>query len=108
MKANWNELENKLISFRDIKNLINQELHLYKNEIQSLINEIYYSDYEKSLIIFNQLYEIQSNVATVYYKYNFPIEEFLEDFMFDFDRDDEYSRKYLFEKIKKSINSPYK
>lgn len=98
--ANLEELEKKLICFRDISNVIKRELCLYKKNISSIMLDIYSIDYQDALLKFDELYAIQNVIATAYYKYDFPIEDVLEEFVFDFDRDDEYSRKYWFEKIK--------
>ncbi len=98
---NMEELEQALTCFRDISDVIKQELFLYRKNISSIILDISSASYEDARLKFDELYVIQHIVAMIYYKYNFPIGDVLEKFMYDFDRDDEYSRKYWFEKIKK-------
>ena len=87
------QLEENLIKYRDISESIRLQLFSYVNEINKLISEISDGDFNNSSNKFDKIFSIQNEIATAFYKYHFNLPEVLDDFVRDFDRDDEYSRK---------------
>jgi len=106
--SNWKHLEEDLIRFRDISGLIRIQLLAYIEPINNLIKDISQVEFINTSEKFDNLYTIQSQIATVLYKYNFDLPEILDDFVRNFDRDDEYARKYWYEKFKAgyTLNNP--
>lgn len=99
--SKWLDLENLLIQYRDINIQIFNLLDLYSRDIAILITKINKSSYEESDDFFNELFHLQDDLATVFYKYDFKMPEKLYNFMYDFDRQDEVSKKFWYDKIKK-------
>lgn len=98
--SNWKQLEEDLIRFRDISGLIRIQLLAYIEPINNLIRDISQTEFINTSEKFDNLYAIQSQIATALYKYNFDLPEILDNFIRNFDRDDEYARKYWYEKFK--------
>ena len=98
--SNWAELEENLIKFRDISELIRIYLYSYVKTINKLIKEISELEYPNTSEKFDILYTIYSQIATALYKYNFNLPKVLNNFVENFDRDDEYARKYWYDKFK--------
>ena len=96
----WSQLEENLIKYRDITGLIRLQLLAYMTEINKLIYEISCKEYENTLIEFDRLFFIQNKIATALYKYGFDLPEVLDDFVRNFDRDDDYSRKHWYVRFK--------
>lgn len=97
--SEWECLERDLIEFRDVVARIEYQLLSYADKVNLLFKEIADLSYEESRQKMDILFSIQNDIATVFYKYEFSLSNALERFVRDFDRDDEYSRKYLYEKI---------
>ncbi|MCL7714447.1 hypothetical protein [Stenotrophomonas mori] len=51
---------------------------------------------------FDLIFSIQRMLSVAKYKYEFHLSDFLDEFVYKFDRDDLYSREYLYEVIKGS------
>jgi len=96
----WPQLEEDLIKYRDISGLIRIQLLSYVSKINKLISRIADSDFKDVSGEFDDLYLIQNQIATALYKYNFELPEVLENFVRDFDRDDEFAREHWYRRFK--------
>ena len=96
------EFETMLVNYRDISQSIRLVLYSYEREIIHLSTEIANVDFEHTDNLFDKLYEIQNYLAIAFYKYEFQINEKLKGFVYHFDRDDSYSRKYWYQKFLES------
>ena len=102
----WNILENELIEFNNLNRQILMKLDNYEHKIKQLLASIKAVDFANSNEIFDRLFFFFFQIATVKYKYNFNINNFLNDFVYFFDRNDEYQRKYLFNHFKNNSTFP--
>ncbi|WP_387468164.1 hypothetical protein [Photorhabdus sp. RM323S] len=102
----WSILEDELTRYRDLSSSIRQLLMKYEVECSELILEIKGRSFEDSQDIFNHLYDIQKKLATTLYKYEFNLSDRLKEFVYHFDRDDIYSRKYWYQKFKNGLTWP--
>lgn len=96
-----NELEQNLISHRDSVLIINRHLNSYQLDIKSLMSSISKKSFEDSQEDFDNLHKIQTILSVMQYKYHFDLPENLKMFLYDFDRDDMYSRRHWYKKINK-------
>ncbi|MBO8210365.1 hypothetical protein [Acinetobacter nosocomialis] len=88
MNYTWDEFEQRLITYRDIRIDLARILDAYELQIKELFQQIQLLTYEDSLPIFNQLYEIQDHLATAKFRYELDLSEALDIFVYHFDRDD--------------------
>ncbi len=102
----WPLLENELIQYRELMDQIKRKLMLYETECLKLISQINGKKFDDCQNIFDSLYSIQQEIATALYKYEFPLNESLASFVYHFDRDDVYSRKYWYKKINEGLTWP--
>lgn len=102
----WPILEDELIRYRELSSSIRQILMKYEAECSELILTIRGKTFEDSQEIFNRLYDIQQKLATAMYKYEFGLSERLKEFVYHFDRDDIYSRKYWYQKFNEGLIWP--
>ncbi|MCF1294609.1 hypothetical protein LH685_17010 [Acinetobacter nosocomialis] len=63
MNYTWDEFEQRLITYRDVRIDLARVLDAYELQIKELLQKIQLLAYEESLPIFNQLYEIQDHLA---------------------------------------------
>mgnify|MGYP003084259618 CR=1 FL=1 len=63
-------------------------------ELLALIKQASIEDADK---IFIELFEIQRTLSTIKYKYLFEFNDFLDDFIYFFDRQDNYNKLFLYE-----------
>lgn len=102
----WPILEDELIRYRELSSSIRQMLMKYEVECSELILKIKGKPFDDSQEIFNKLYDIQQKLATVMYKYEFSLSDHLREFVYHFDRDDVYSRKYWYQKFNEGLVWP--
>lgn len=95
----WPILEEELVRYRDVSSSIRKLLMGYERECLGLISQVRNNSFESSQIFFDQLYDIQRKLSTVSYKYEFVLNDKLQDFVYHFDRDDIYSRKFWYQKF---------
>lgn len=98
---NWLVLEDLLIQFRDVNLQINRLVELYEHRVIELFSKIKESDFINSDQYLEELFELQNELAIAVYKYEFKLPKLLDEFTYDFDRQDEGSKRYWYEKIKK-------
>lgn len=102
----WPILEDELIRYRDLSSSIRHILMKYEVECSELILKIKEKTFDESQELFNKLYDIQQKLSIAMYKYEFNLNEHLKDFVYHFDRDDIYSRKYWYEKFNDGLIWP--
>lgn len=103
MNYTWNEFEQRLITYRDVTIDLARILDTYELQIKELLQQIQSLNYEDSLPIFNQLYEIQAHLATAKFRYDLDLNEALDIFVYHFDRDDkELISQYWYQKLKQN------
>lgn len=102
----WSILEAELIRYRDVSSSIRRIFMNYEDECLTLILHIKGSSFEDSQNTFDRLYDIQQQLATAVYKYEYPLSEKLREFSYHFDRDDIYSRKYWYQKFHSGLTWP--
>ena len=102
----WSFLENELIEYRDVSSRIRVSLIKYETECSELILMIKGRSFEDCEPIFQRLHDIQQQLATVQYKYEFCLNNKLKELVYYFDRDDIYSRKYWYQKFNEGLTWP--
>lgn len=75
---------------------IDRILFEYEEEIQKFIIEV--RNTQDSSPIYS-LFKIQNDLSLLAYKYNYPLSNFLHNFIYEFDRQDDESVTYLVNKI---------
>ena len=88
--------------FISSKNQIDRILYDYENEIKNIVNKI--KMYDPSVDNIYRLFRIQNSLSVLLYKYNYPLSDYLRDFIYEFDRQDEESVFYLIKEIVENKN----
>ena len=96
MSVKYSILIEQLEVFISSKNQIDRILYDYENEIKNIVNKIKKYIYE--------LFRIQNSLSVLLYKYNYPLSDYLRDFIYEFDRQDEESVFYLIKEIIENKN----
>lgn len=78
----------------EIQSLLNQT----ENTIREKINQSKDLSSDKLLNLIVELSIIQENIAFVLFKFEYQVSDFLYDFIYDFDRIDDHSIKYIIKK----------
>jgi hypothetical protein len=102
----WSILEDELVRYRDVVSHIQLLLMRYEKDCISLIAEISQKTFDDSQCIFDELYNIQEKLAIAMHKYEFNLNERLNNFVYYFDRDDLVSRKYWYKKFSEGLKWP--
>jgi hypothetical protein len=102
----WNDLEKELESYRNISLIIRQYILKYKFRCEALIVEIGGVTYDDSQVKFDELFQIQQRLATVLYKYDFHLDDKIQEFVYHLERDDQYSRLFWYNKFKDGLLWP--
>lgn len=95
----WPVLKDELKKYYDVVLSIKRLVFLYEKRCEELILEISKSEFEDTNGLFDELFDIQSKLATMLYKYEYAPDEKIKDFIYYLDRDDIYSRKHWFKKF---------
>lgn len=93
-------LKERLLHYSIITGEINLILNKFRGEIECLLEILLTSDEEGSIVIMENLFHIQAILSYCLYKYDYPMDNFLKDFVYYFDRQDEENKKYLIMSIK--------
>lgn len=75
----------------------------YKREICNGIESIRTND-ETSKNIINDLFRMQEELSIIKYKFNYEFDDFINGFIYEFDRQDSESVNYLINKIRQDKN----
>ena len=100
MSVKYSILIEQLEVFISSKNQIDRILYDYENEIKNIVNKI--KKYDPSVDNIYELFRIQNSLSV--YKYNYPLSDYLRDFIYEFDRQDEESVFYLIKEIIENKN----
>lgn len=92
-------ITDELEEYRRIVDGLRRALIAYEARISEMIASISVLDYDEASARFNELHSIQGILATAKYKFEFPLGERLDDFVYHMDRDDEKSRRYWYGRI---------
>ena len=102
MSIKYSILIEQLEVFISSRNQIDRILHDYENEIKNIVNEI--KKHDPSVENIYKLFSIQNDLSALLYKYNYPLSDYLRDFIYEFDRQDEESVFYLIKEIVENKN----
>ena len=102
MSVKYSILIEQLEVFISSKNQIDRILYDYENKIKNKINKI--KKYDPSVDNIYELFRIQNSLSVLLYKYNYPLSDYLRDFIYEFDRQDEESVFYLIKEIIENKN----
>ena len=102
MSIKYSILIEQLEVFISSKNQIDRILYDYENEIKNIVNKI--KMYDPSVDNIYRLFRIQNSLSVLLYKYNYPLSDYLRDFIYEFDRQDEESVFYLIKEIVENKN----
>lgn len=91
-------LMDNLLTIQRCNNEVESILYNIEILIKSILNNITNIDDDKSIALIKSLFEIQESVAFVVFKFNHKTSDFLYNFIYDFERYDEYAAKYVFDK----------
>ncbi len=84
---------------------IDSILNKYESLIKSKIKALKKADETSNKNIVKELFTIQNEICIVVYRYSYPANKFITDFVYDFDRQDDISINYIIDKMKKISNS---
>lgn len=96
---NYDVLIQRLDLFNNVKSEIDRILYEYEENIKDIIEDIKVKDNKDRI---HTLFEIQNKLSIISYKYEYHMSEFLSDFIYEFDRQDEESVIYLHDEILKN------
>lgn len=102
----FEDLINKASEFYYLKQQLDLLLGACAARIKQLISMIKQTDIENSDVIFEELFKIQRILSTMKYKYLFEFDSFLDNFIYFFDRQDDYNKLYLFNHFKCNLDFP--
>ena len=102
MSIKYSILIEQLEVFISSRNQIDRILHDYENKIKNIVNEI--KKHDPSVENIYKLFSIQNDLSALLYKYNYPLSDYLRDFIYEFDRQDEESVFYLIKEIVENKN----
>ena len=97
MSVRYSILIEQLEVFISSRNQIDRILHDYETEIKKIVSEI--KAHDSSVDNIYKLFRIQNGLSVLLYKYNYPLSDYLRDFIYEFDRQDEESVSYLIKEI---------
>ena len=102
MSVKYSILIEQLEVFISSKNQIDRILYDYENEIKNIVSKI--KKHDSSVENIYKLFSIQNGLSVLLYKYNYPLSDYLRDFIYEFDRQDEESVLYLIKEIVENKN----
>ena len=102
MSIKYSILIEQLEVFISSKNQIDRILYDYENEIKNIVSKI--KKHDSSVENIYKLFSIQNGLSVLLYKYNYPLSDYLRDFIYEFDRQDEESVFYLIKEIIENKN----
>ncbi len=98
-------LDELLETYLRTKVEIDSILNKYEALIKSKIKALKEADEIRKENIVKELFTIQNEICIVVYRYSYPTNKFITDFIYDFDRQDDISINYIVDKIKKTSDS---
>lgn len=98
MDEKYKILIERLDYFLSVRSEIDRILRDYEIKVRKIIHDIRFDNGNIELI--QELFNIQDKLCVVKYKYQYTVSDFLSNFIYEFDRQDDVSINYLFNKIK--------
>lgn len=92
-------LSELLETYTRSKSEIESILRIYEDRIKHEMGLIDIQSREESEKIIKELFDIQNQISVIVYKYNFPVGDFLADFIYNFDRQDIENINYIIKDI---------
>ena len=102
----FEELEQYAISFNETNTKLNRLMSYYEKKCIDLLNKLQYIDFRESDIVFNELFAIQDVFAKLKYKYHINMNQFFENFIYYFDRQDDVNKEFLYKHFHVNLNFP--
>ncbi|WP_146745087.1 hypothetical protein [Microvirgula sp. AG722] len=102
----WEVLQDELERYRNSVLSVRHCMNAYEAKCVALIKEISNKPLDESQVYFDELYDIQSKLATAKYKYEFKLADRLDEFVYCFERDDLCSREYWHKKFREGVEWP--
>lgn len=102
----WLGVDSELEEYRRIVDSLRRTFIASESRISEVIAFIGSVQYEEAAVYFDELHLIQRRIAVAKYKFDFPIETRLEDFVYHMDRDDDFSRRYWHRKFSGGMRWP--
>jgi len=106
MAVIFSDIEDALERYRDSVSVVDMHLAQCENEVMKIFENIATTSFENVDNLFDELFLIQRIVSTIKFKYDYPLTERWLDFAYQLDRDDIYSRKYWYDRIKCGLRWP--
>ncbi|WP_274572227.1 hypothetical protein V6667_05905 [Neisseria leonii] len=100
------DLIHKASEFYYLRQQIDMLLVSCTTRIRELFALIRHSNIENADKIFIELFEIQRTLSTIKFKYLFEFDDFLNDFIYFFDRQDDCNRLFLYEHFSQHDDLP--
>ncbi|MBD8169140.1 hypothetical protein [Erwinia persicina] len=95
----WPVLKDELEKYYEAALSIKRLVGLYEKRCEELILNIARSEFSDADALFDELFDIQSKLAVMLYKYEYIPDRKIKDLIYYLDRDDIYSRKHWFKKF---------
>ena len=92
----YEELEQCAISLNEINAKFNKLMSYYERRCADLLEKLKHIDFSESDAVFNELFAIQDVFAKLKYKYHINMNQFFEDFIYYFDRQDDVNKEFLY------------
>lgn len=103
----WGDLQVELERYRSSVSIIAQYIYVYEEECGVLIEKISAcASFDETGGYFDALHEIQRKLSVVKYKFEFPLSERLQGFIYHLDRDDVYSRGCWYKRFRSGLKWP--
>lgn len=96
---NWHTLLEFLEQYRDCSSRISYFMAMYEQECSNIICKMKDRIFEDCKQEFDILFNIQNKLSMAKYKYGYKLNKRLDDFIFHFERDDVYIRKYWYDRF---------
>ena len=74
-------------------------MRYYESEIKKRLASIENLDADSAKEIIRSLFDLQNEISIVIYKYNYPVNELINNFVYEFDRQDNESIDFILNKI---------
>ena len=99
------ELEQCAVSLNETNTKLNRLMSYYEKKCRDLLDKLKCIDFSESDMVFRELFSIQDVFAKLKYKYHINMNQFFENFIYYFDRQDEVNKEFLYNHF--HINSDY-
>lgn len=103
----WDELVDELDRYRTSVSNVRHYVTIYEGECSVLISKIAATpSFGDAQEYFDALHDIQRKLSILKYKFDFPLGDKLQGFIYHMERDDIYSRRYWYDKFEEGLEWP--